>query len=103
MNARLGIDLAEWPPQRLDWEIYKIEHLAFVRYMESTWEGWLSAPWHIGLVALRTMACLDWSAQHACPVCSQGGRNNKAVKDPWNFISGCMDHLMTATSCYGIV
>ena len=23
----LGIDEKEWPPQRLDWEMYRIEHL----------------------------------------------------------------------------
>ena len=25
----LGIDMGEWPPQKLDWEMYRIEHLAF--------------------------------------------------------------------------
>ena len=44
----LGIDLVEWPPQRLDWEIYRIEHLSFAKYMETTLDGWLSAPWYIG-------------------------------------------------------
>ena len=32
----LEIDLVEWPPQRLDWEIYRVEHLAFAKYIEST-------------------------------------------------------------------
>ena len=50
-----GIDLVEWPPQRLDWEISRIEHLACAMYMESTW---LSMPWHTGFAALRGMACL---------------------------------------------
>ena len=31
----LGIDMNEWPPQRLDWEVYRIEHLSFVSTMES--------------------------------------------------------------------
>ena len=25
----LGINPQEWPPQRLDWEMYRLEHLAF--------------------------------------------------------------------------
>ena len=55
----LGIDLVEWPPQGLDWEIYRIEHLFFARYMESTLKDWLSVPWHIGYASLRSMVCLD--------------------------------------------
>ena len=31
----LGIDPKEWPPQRLDWEMYRIEHLSFVSNMEA--------------------------------------------------------------------
>ena len=73
----LGIDPVEWPPQRLDWEIYRNEHLSFTKYMETTLDEWWSAPWHIEYAALRCMACLDWSAQHACPTCSNAGRNQK--------------------------
>ena len=43
----LGIDPAEWPSQRLDWEMYRIEHLTFVSNMESQFAGWLEQPWHI--------------------------------------------------------
>ena len=31
----LGIDEKEWPLQRLDWEMYRIEHLSFVSNMEA--------------------------------------------------------------------
>ena len=51
----LGIDLAEWPPQRLDWEMYRIEHLAYVSNMEASLERWLQYPWHVGYAALRCM------------------------------------------------
>ena len=44
------------------------------------------------------MACLDWSAQHTYHLCSQAGRSKKAVKGPWSFASGCMDHFITGTS-----
>ena len=30
----LGIDLVEWPPQRLEWENSRIEHLAYASYMD---------------------------------------------------------------------
>ena len=43
----LGIDLIEWPPQRLDWEVYRIEHLSFDTNMEAQFAGWLEQPWHI--------------------------------------------------------
>ena len=43
----LGIDSVEWPPQRLDWEMYRIEHLSSVSNMESQFAGWLEQPWHI--------------------------------------------------------
>ena len=31
----LGIDEKEWPSQRLDWEMYRIEHLSFASNMEA--------------------------------------------------------------------
>ena len=37
----LGIHPVEWPPQRLDWEMYRIEHLSFVSNMEAQFAGWL--------------------------------------------------------------
>ena len=47
----LGIDLAEWLPQRLDWEVYRIEHVAFVNNMEASLESWLQ---YLGM----------WTIQH---------------------------------------
>ena len=41
----LGIDMEEWPPQRLDWEAYRIEHLSFVSNMEASFSTWLRYPW----------------------------------------------------------
>ena len=32
----LGIDTNEWSPQKLDWDIHSIEHLAFARYMDNS-------------------------------------------------------------------
>ena len=43
----LGINPVEGPLQRLDWEIYRIEHLVFASDMESSMQEWLQAPWHI--------------------------------------------------------
>ena len=40
----LGIDPQEWPPQRLDWEMYRIEHLSFVSNMEEQMVEWLELP-----------------------------------------------------------
>ena len=37
----LGIDPKEWPPQRLDWEMYRIEHLSLVSSMKAQLAGWL--------------------------------------------------------------
>ena len=35
----LGINPKEWPPQRLDWEMYRLEHLSFASNMEAEIEG----------------------------------------------------------------
>ena len=35
----LGKDMEEWPPQRLDWEMYRIEHLSFVSNMEASFSA----------------------------------------------------------------
>ena len=43
----LGINPKEWPPQRLDWEMYRIEHLAFASNMEAEMTGWINYPWHV--------------------------------------------------------
>ena len=56
----LGIDMQEWPPQRLDWEMYHIEHLAFASNMDASFTAWLQQPWHILYSALRCMACQEW-------------------------------------------
>ena len=71
----LGIDSVEWPPQRLDWEMYRLEHLAFVSNMESQFAAWLEYPWHILYSALRSMACQDWQQEHLCPFCRSAHRN----------------------------
>ena len=52
----LGIDEKEWPPQRLDWEMHRIEHLSFASNMEAQFAGWLQQPWHILYSALRCMS-----------------------------------------------
>ena len=64
-----GIDEKEWPPQRLDWEVYRVEHLSFFSNVEAAFEGWLHQPWHILCSALRCMACQEWQRQYACPIC----------------------------------
>ena len=56
----LGINPKEWPPQRLDWEMYRLEHLAFASNMEEQMIGWIEHPWHVLYSALRCMACQDW-------------------------------------------
>ena len=75
-----GSEFILWnsPAKRLDCEIYRIEHLAFASYMESSMTGWLREPWHIGFAALRNMAVLDWTTQHMYPVCGASGRNRKS-------------------------
>ena len=61
----LGIDVKEWPPQRLDWEMHRIEHLSSASNMEeASFEGWLQQPWHILYSALRCMSCQEWQRQH---------------------------------------
>ena len=49
----LGINPKEWPPQRLDWEMYRLEHLAFASNMEAEMIGWINYPWHVLYSALR--------------------------------------------------
>ena len=39
----LGIDKEEGPPQRLDWEMYRLEHLSYVSNMEASLSEWLHA------------------------------------------------------------
>ena len=53
----LVIDTQEWPPQRLDFEMYRIEHLAYASNMEASLSSWLQYPWHVGYCALRCMGC----------------------------------------------
>ena len=43
----LGINPKEWPSQRLDWEMYRLEHLAFVSNMEESMTAWINYPWHV--------------------------------------------------------
>ena len=66
--------MEEWPPHRLDWEMYRIEHLLYVSNMEASLEVWLQYPWHAGYAALRSMACQNW--HHTMLVqfdCNQNG------------------------------
>ena len=65
----LGINPQEWPPQRLDWEMYRLEHLAFASNMEEQMAGWIEYPWHVLYSALRCLACQDWKRPHSCPIC----------------------------------
>ena len=97
----LGIDPKEWPPQRLDWEIYRLEHLAFTSNMEEQMTGWINYPWHVLYSALRCMACLDWKRQHSCPVCRTFNRNSGSSHDAWAYFNGCLSHLDSAPRCIG--
>ena len=81
----LGIDPKEWPPQRLDWEMYRIEHLSFVSNMEAQFAGWLEQPWHILYSALRCMACQNCQDQHLCPICRNTHRNSGGTHDAWAY------------------
>ena len=73
----LGIDLDEWPPQRLDWD------LSYVSNMEASLSEWLRLPWHAGYSALKMHGLSkNWQTKHACPVCSKPERNNNGGKDP---------------------
>ena len=97
----LGTDMKEWPPQRLDWEVYCIERLSFVSNMESSFASWLSYPWHIGHSALRCMACKDWQSSHVCPKRKKSDRNTGGVHNPWAYLDGCLTHLSAGTRCIG--
>ena len=97
----LGINPQEWPPQRLDWEMYRLEHLAFVSNMEEQMTAWIEHPWHVLYSALRCMACQDWKRQHSCPVCRAVARNNGGTHDAWAYFNGCLTHLGTAPKCIG--
>ena len=57
----LGIDMQEWPLQRLDWDTHRLEHLSFVSNMNLRLYSW-----HIAYSALRCMACQSWPASSAC-------------------------------------
>ena len=97
----LGISPKEWPPQRLDWEMYRLEHLAFVSNMEEEMIGWIEHPWHVLYSALRCMACQDWKRPHSCPVCRAVARNPGGTHDAWAYFKGCLTHLATAPKCIG--
>ena len=97
----LGINPNEWPPQRLDWEVYRLEHLAFASNMEEEMKGWINYPWHVVYSALRCMACHDWKHPHACPVCGVMARNSGGTHDAWAYMRGCLTHLNTAPKCMG--
>ena len=96
----LGIDPREWPPQRLDWEMYRLEHLAFASNMEAEMREWISYPWHVVYSALRCMAYRDWKRQHECPVCGVS-RNNGSTHDAWAYMRGCLSHLDSGPKCIG--
>ena len=97
----LGIDEKEWPPQRLDWEMHRIEHLSFASNMETALDGWLQQPWHILYSALRCMSCQEWRKQHVCPICRNSLRNSGGTHDAWAYFDGCITHLSTAPKCIG--
>ena len=97
----LGIDTQEWPPQRLDWEMHRIEHLAFVSNTKASFKSWLAYPWQIGYLALRCMACQSWQAQHVCPICKRSDRNIGGVNNPWLYMDGCLEHVSTGAGCMG--
>ena len=97
----LGIDSVEWPPQRLDWEMYRIEHLAFVSNMESQFAEWLEQPWHILYSALGSMACQDWQQEHLCSFCRSAHRNTGGTHDAWAYFNGCLNHMSSALLCIG--
>ena len=97
----LGIDPKEWPPKRLDWEMYRLEHLAFTSNMEEQMAGWIDYPWHVLYSALRCMACQDWKRQHSCPVCRMLTRNSGSSHDAWSYFGGCLSHLSVAPKCVG--
>ena len=96
----LGINPKEWPPQRLDWEMYRLEHLAFVGNMKAEMKEWINYPWHVVYSALRCMAYRDWKRQHECPVCG-ASRNNGGTHDAWAYMKGCLSHLDSAPKCIG--
>ena len=96
----LGIDPREWPPQRLDWEMYRLEHLSFASNMEASMTEWINYPWHVVYSALRCMAYRDWKRQHECPVCGVN-RNTGSTHDAWAYLSGCLAHLDSAPKCIG--
>ena len=97
----LGINPKEWPPQRLDWEMYRLEHLAFASNMEEEMTGWINYPWHVLYSALRCMACQDWKRPHSCPVCKAVARNTGGTHDAWAYFRGCLTHLDSAPKCIG--
>ena len=99
----LGIDEKEWPPQRLDWEVHRIEHLSFASNMEASLAGWLQQPWHILYSALRCTSCQEWQQQqqHVCPICRNTVRNSGCTHDAWAYFNGCITHLATAPKCIG--
>ena len=97
----LGINPREWPSQRLDWEMYRLEHLAFVSNMEEQMISWIGYPWHVLYSALRCMACQDWKRPHSCPVCRAVARNVGGTHDAWAYFEGCLTHMATAPKCIG--
>ena len=99
----LGIDAKEWPPQRLDWEMYRVEHLSLASNMEAAFEGWLQQPWHILYSALRCMACQEWQRQHVYPICRKSDRNMGGGHNAWAYFDGCITHLTTAPRCIGLL
>ena len=81
--------------------MYQIEHLSFTSNMVASLQEWVQYPWHVGYAALRCMACQDWQSQHTCRVCMKAQRNQKRGKDPWSYMSGCLEHLRNGSACLG--
>ena len=97
----LGIDMQEWPHQRLDWEMCRLERLAYARNMETSLEDWLRYSWHIGYRALRCLACQTGKFS----TCVQSVASLKATRQeevyPWAYISRCLEHLLHGSAFLG--
>ena len=96
----MGVDPKEWPSQRLDWELYRVEHLTYVSSMESSMARWLTYLWIAGYTALRTMARGEWAVPHNCQFCGIKGNAQGSV-DPFDYFEATLKHVVTTNKCYG--
>ena len=79
--------------ERLDWEMYRVEHLSCVSNMEASFEGWFNN--HGTFSTQRCMACQEWPRQYVCPICCNIDRNisNGSTHNVWTCFDGCITHL----------